>query len=656
MDDRIVAEMEAQFRRLLAEPDGRQDTGHAPRSEPHAPLPVIFELFPLAKKVSVPKQIRFKGPGALPNELAKISCQRLGRQRLLNALNDIHGTRYTLDPKESHLSWQLAICISKGWDLGTAYSHMRPRWQAKDFGGPLIEDLDFGDIDVYNIAARAARAIGRRDQSVFTDPFGVLCYIPPRRVWDLYSNRVIDYGVVELWEDTSGLVWRISHSWVDASELRTVMTPINNFQWPVPIPADVDLEQVRIELLNAGAQYAWLDVLCLRQSGLEEHEELRKKEWRVDVPSIGFVYSPPHRSRRPVEYGPVACYFNGLGRPFVLEEGTLSSQRHWLNRAWTLQEHKHDMITLGLTPASPTRAHARHSAVVRQFYERLDMLPSHPPPNIFAVLRSMQPRAAAKPTDKVFGLAYFLVTPRYPHGVPAYLENEDPEAAWLRLLGAMEQRYRLDLVFLFPRAGDGKVAWAPSWKQVMYCDLSALAAAPATDYRHTHFLHERVSNFMERLPDFVADFIPDLIKDPEEGLLSQPVLQLVSERHVKKILDATGQLFTRGYAVTSCIVRGLGGLPAVGAPRRGYVQIAGNTVEVRVAHRELIPDGEYALVGRDGVTSEVWVVAKLVQQDRRRFSGSTLWIRKVSVLLMTTDSRLKLGSLDPGELMSLRFT
>ncbi len=36
---------------------------------------------------------------------------------------------------------------------------------------------------------------------------------------------------------------------------------------PVPIPQDTSLDLIRIEMLNLGAEYAWLDVLCLRQEG-----------------------------------------------------------------------------------------------------------------------------------------------------------------------------------------------------------------------------------------------------------------------------------------------------------------------------------------------------------------------------------------------------
>ncbi|GJE94698.1 hypothetical protein PsYK624_108690 [Phanerochaete sordida] len=649
----VVDALTAEHRQLLEEAVKRRDVYVPDIDVDSLPVP-IFDLFPpLESKVVVPRQMGYRGPLALPNELADVACQSLGKKGLLAELNRIQGTSYDLEIDS--LEARLETCVSEGLDFGTAYSYMRPLWAQQNFERlDFSIEIDLSELNFYKMAAQTARMIGRRDRSVYTDPFGVMNYIPPRRVWDLYSNRVVDYAVVELWPNTSELVWRVSHPWVHSNRRHTVMTLINNFRWPVPVPVDVDLEQVRIELLNCGAQYAWLDVLCLRQVGEDEDEEERHEEWKVDVPTIGFIYSPPHRSERPEEYGPIVCYFNGLGWPFVLEEGTLDDHRHWLNRAWTLQEHKHDMLTLGLTEESPT-PEERDNEVVRRFYERLEILPFHPPSNIFTVLHAMQPRAAANPTDKVFGLIYFLVTPRYPHGVPAYLEEEDVEDAWLRVLSAMEQRYRLDLLFLFPAAGTGKVAWAPSWQQAMNSDFTTLLDTPTADYQHSTFFHDRVSKFVSGLPESVSEALPDFLTDLDDGLLSRGLLNFVSERHVKKIMDRTGEVFARGYAVAGCFVRGLADVPQGDRQRTGSVRMQGRNLVVHAAHREPIPEGEYVMVGRDGPASDVWVLGTLSRQDRRLFSGTTLWVRKVSILQMPRSSGENLQRFDPGEVTSLRF-
>lgn len=115
----------------------------------------------------------------------------------------------------------------------------------------------------------------------------------PHRLWDLYSNRVIDLEdpfLIYTVRKISGNMWAVSHSWVPDSERHTVMTSINGHEWPVPIPNDTTLDHIRIELLNMGAEYVFLDVLCLRQEGNAEMEEWHRLEWNMDVPSMGHIY------------------------------------------------------------------------------------------------------------------------------------------------------------------------------------------------------------------------------------------------------------------------------------------------------------------------------------------------------------------------------
>lgn len=105
----------------------------------------------------------------------------------------------------------------------------------------------------------------------------------------------------------------------------------------MPIPDDSNLDLIRIEMLNLGAEYAWLDVLCLRQEGGQD-EDLRAGEWMLDVPTIGNAYVKEK----------LVCYFNGLGRP--LERGFDSDNgRSWFKRTWTLQEMSHDWVIGGDT-------------------------------------------------------------------------------------------------------------------------------------------------------------------------------------------------------------------------------------------------------------------------------------------------------------------
>ncbi|KAF8437320.1 hypothetical protein BGX38DRAFT_1075932, partial [Terfezia claveryi] len=175
----------------------------------------------------------------------------------------------------------------------------------------------------------------------------------PRRLWDLYSNRVIPYD----WHVREPFV-AISHSWT--ADMRPVLTTINRQQWPVPLPVEesgpeATLEYIRLELLNTKIpnphdrykdgllmMYVWLDILCLRQSYHNKDildsnpdlaskwrklDEVRLKEWEIDIPTMGMIYTA-------AEY--VVCYMNGIGRPF--REDGWDDERHWVNRAWTMQE------------------------------------------------------------------------------------------------------------------------------------------------------------------------------------------------------------------------------------------------------------------------------------------------------------------------------
>ncbi len=108
----------------------------------------------------------------------------------------------------------------------------------------------------------------------------------------------------------------MSHAWVDEKDVTRVMTPINGYEWPVPIPKDADLDLIRIEMPNLGAEYVWLDVLCLRQEDQSEdprfaisqeewdEREAPRKEWKVDMPTIGCVYLLSTH---------VVCYLSRLG-------------------------------------------------------------------------------------------------------------------------------------------------------------------------------------------------------------------------------------------------------------------------------------------------------------------------------------------------------
>ncbi|PBK81158.1 hypothetical protein ARMGADRAFT_976636, partial [Armillaria gallica] len=245
----------------------------------------------------------------------------------------------------------------------------------------------------------------------------------PRRVWDLYSNRVVPYWIQQRW-----VTRPISHAWVASTDRVDVWTPINGKEWPVPIPKDADLNLIRIEMLNLGIQYTWLDVLCLRQK--EEggpREDLRVEEWKLDVPTIGLVY----------RYGNVVIYLSGLGRPLSLKDGDLDSDQCWFRRAWTLQEvGDRTRIFAGDTPDGPMQTKPiddnsnYETELLIRFHKQLEVMWMMGWWEPFAALAEMQKRVSANKVDKVAGLAFLLWTT----WIPAYHESETLEDAWTALV------------------------------------------------------------------------------------------------------------------------------------------------------------------------------------------------------------------------------
>ncbi|KAK0490462.1 hypothetical protein IW261DRAFT_14449 [Armillaria novae-zelandiae] len=257
--------------------------------------------------------------------------------------------------------------------------------------------------------------------------------IPPRCIWDLYANRVVPFWVAFEYP------WPISHAWVSDTEHINVWTPINGFEWPVPIPKDVNLDLIRIEMLNLGAEYVWLDVLCLRQES-GRREDLRKEEWKVGVSTIGSVY----------RNAMVVYYLSGLGRPFCLQPGDLESERCWFRRAWTLQEVSNNSIIEG-----ETDNHWTMKASIRLiFKEELQALQTMTRRGVFEVLWQMRNRVSTKPLDKVAGLAYVLSA----KSIPIHDETQSEEDAWAELVNVMPKLCLQELL-LYPEPGNGCKLW-----------------------------------------------------------------------------------------------------------------------------------------------------------------------------------------------------
>ncbi len=78
---------------------------------------------------------------------------------------------------------------------------------------------------------------------------------------------------------------------------------------------------------------------------------------------------------------------------------------------------------------------------------------------VFYFLWQMQIRKSTKPLDKVAGLAYLLcgnslMDSQY---IPVYNETQSQEDAWDALMDAMESHHKLELLFIYPYAGEMRV-------------------------------------------------------------------------------------------------------------------------------------------------------------------------------------------------------
>ncbi len=375
---------------------------------PEVTISAFTETGQEESSIAVPLQRAYIGSApVITSHLSDTPCATLGVQGLLHQLNTTLGTSHSLDTPS--LSSLLEDCITNDYDFGMAYGCLRRIWYTHDWSTVRTEVCRWEKEDQ---EMRRRAIVGNQIVDL---------NLPPRRVWDLCSNRVVPLwstGISITTAEHWNLIFRpISHAWMDGKDRADVSTPINGYEWPVPIPKDTNLNLIRIEMLNLGAQYVWLDVLCLRQKG-GPREDMRAEEWKLDVPSIGYLY----------RQSDVAIYLSGLGRPSTLKEGDLESDRSWFRRAWTLQELGESRVIAGDTPQGP-----------------------------------MQKRVSINPVDKVAILAFRLLTTV----IPAYYESESLEEAWTALLNSMDARHRGALFVWCPEPGNAGTKWRPSWHQII---------------------------------------------------------------------------------------------------------------------------------------------------------------------------------------------
>ncbi|KAK0230042.1 hypothetical protein IW262DRAFT_1520709 [Armillaria fumosa] len=488
--------------------------------------------------IPVLSQRSYTGRKVIPSALANTLCVDLGVTGVLDELNTMLSTSYNLDDVISILNSYIAQNV----DFGTAYAYLRPYWN--DI--PTIEDK----LRTQKVEDMVMRLNVLADGRITTR------HLYPRRVWDLYANRVVPYWVAG--DDP----WAISHAWVDEKDRVDVITPINGCEWPVPMPKDANLDLIRIEMLNTRSkrlprfevEYIWLDVLCLRQEG-GKGEHLRLEEWKLDVPTIGSVYERA--------YSHVIYYFNGLGRPLDLTPGYFESDRCWFRRAWTLQEITEYPAIIG----GKTGKDVMDKQVQMRFDEQLASLQElRRSPSILDLVSEMKHRVSTKPLDKVAGLVYLLRM----GSIPIYDTKQSAADAWEILVDVMHPWCRAELLFVYPEPGNGSKYWRPSWDQVMMNK----AIVP-------HFTRYLRSVCRTNNPD----------------------------------MD-----YYKGHYTKSGNVQGLSKVPKEVKPREGELVInsstmAPYTLKILVDHTYPIPDGLYTLIGWRGIMSgsQLWVVGQLTE-------------------------------------------
>lgn len=387
-------------------------------------------------------------------------CSTLGAANLITTLNHLTQQSHTASHPGVHHA--IEYCLTQQLDLGGAYGRLRHLWAAPDVS-----------VSWAAVGAERASIELARSSAFFTDdqarrtlrhPY----VLGPRRLWDLYSHRVVPACFVP----ERRHVWAITHSW--RAHMERALSPVNERQWMVPLPPGVTLEAIRDELLGMGATYCWLDVVCNRQGvkdadGVTVPDAQLAEELAADLPTMGNIYAMA---------GTVVRYYSGLGLPFSADG--LDDTHHWFNRGWTLQEMNIKTVVGGLRAESrvvPVTGFEcdRGAEPFPEFSALLRPLDSivTATPRLAKVVKAMRPRHTRDNVDKIYGLGYLIKA----RTLPAYRAVEPDvtsrlEDVWWQLVYCMSDTMHGELLFLFTRPGGYKKRkWLPKWEQLMAADM-----------------------------------------------------------------------------------------------------------------------------------------------------------------------------------------
>ena len=439
-------------------------------------------------------------------EQADVPCQRLNEDVLRLSLAALVGlSETTTQAMRQWIQNDIRYFVASNFDLGLAYAAARVAW--KDFNDPAA-DCSFTSIQrgrwhkhaqVLDEVQSSAIEINHASsgQQLITSPYSVM----PRRLWDLKSNRVVDFRMLhatQLTAETIPTFWTVSHSWT--SDMSSVWTSVNQYQWPIPLPKSVSLDYLRSELLAIGAEYIWLDVVCLRQqSEIDSLERLRREEWKLDVPTIGNVYRAAAK---------IVRYFNGLGVEF--SNDAWDHPRHWFQRAWTLQEiaTEHSTINAGIPRDQGevflnSRGMMQGKVIklrsaIRPIIQLAAQVDSSCGCEVYELAREMTKRHASQPIDKISGLFYLLRTTKLPCYDSQMTSEDFCEEFWRQCFTLLPAGRKAEILFDFPYRGLDK-QWFPTWGQLLDW--------PARDGEYDHTRTQISPDLMQSIPGETSFFV-----------------------------------------------------------------------------------------------------------------------------------------------------
>ena len=165
-------------------------------------------------------------------------------------------------------------------------------------------------------------------------------------------------------------------------------------------------------------------------------------------------------------------YFNGLGVPFSNKDW--DGPRHWLQRAWTLQEIAAEKTTInGGIPRDRGKVLLNSQGEVsgiainfrsalRSIIQLAAQVDSRHGCDLYDLAREMSRRHASQPVDKVSGLFYLLRTIK----LPCYDANRTCEDIWTQCFRLLPTEQKAEILLDFPYRGSEE-QWFPSWAQVL---------------------------------------------------------------------------------------------------------------------------------------------------------------------------------------------